>query len=103
MNQSQARIKPFRTKFESVIGSCFLLLLLLCNTLTHFVIVCHAARSQRITHGRWVIHANTVVFRACKHRFQPATPYLEAAGEHVAAGLVGRHDVAAQIEFVSNV
>jgi len=38
MDQSQARIKPFRLGSEPVIGPCCLLLLLLCNTLTHCVI-----------------------------------------------------------------
>jgi hypothetical protein len=37
MDQSQARIEPFRPTSEPVIGPCFLLLLLLV-TLTHFVI-----------------------------------------------------------------
>jgi hypothetical protein len=38
MDQSQARIWVGRVKSELVIGLYFLLLLLLCNTLTHFVI-----------------------------------------------------------------
>ena len=39
MDQSKTRIKPFRLKFEPVIGPCCLLLLLLRNTLTHIVIL----------------------------------------------------------------
>jgi len=76
-------------------------------------------RSHRITHGQYVIQANSVLLRACKLGFHHSPPYLVhqprrkphmQRAPRVPTDQLGvrqirlkHHDVAAQIEFESKV